>query len=360
MAIIDVSDLRRTLRSRSGLRRTEKVVEAVRGISFQVERGELYGLLGPNGAGKTTTIKMLITLLLPTGGRIEVLGHDVVASPREVRRRVGYVFGGDRGLYERLSGLDNLRYFAELYAVPAREQRARIGELLDLVGLTGREKERVEGYSRGMRQRLHIARGLLHRPEVLFLDEPSIGIDPVGARELRQAVKALIAQGTTVLLTTHYMFEADELCDRIAVLAGGRIVAEGTPEQLKQKVSVGNVVAVSAFACTGLGLANAALSLRVREVAVLPNLVVGVLLVFAGVNVPLSELPDWMAAVAAWLPLTHGIAAAREVAAGAGLASVRDDVLAEAGLGVLYVVVGLALLAWFERESRRKATLDVA
>ncbi|WP_327008277.1 ABC transporter ATP-binding protein [Dactylosporangium sp. NBC_01737] len=251
MSVIDVSRLGRTFRSRSGLRRTEKVVEAVRGISFQVERGELFGLLGPNGAGKTTTIKMLITLLLPTSGRIEVLGHDVVARPREVRRRVGYVFGGDRGLYERLSGLDNLRYFAELYAVPAREQRARIGELLELVGLTGREHERVEGYSRGMRQRLHIARGLLHRPEILFLDEPSIGIDPVGARELRQTVKALIEQGTTVLLTTHYMFEADELCDRIAVLAGGRIVAEGTPEQLKQKVSVGNVLEVEVFGLPG-------------------------------------------------------------------------------------------------------------
>ena len=134
---------------------------------------------------------MLITLLLPTSGSARVLGHDVVADPREVRRRVGYVFGGDRGLYERLSGLDNLRYFAELYGVPAREQKARIGELLELVGLTGREKERVEGYSRGMRQRLHIARGLLHKPEVLFLDEPSIGIDPVGARELRTTVADL-------------------------------------------------------------------------------------------------------------------------------------------------------------------------
>ena len=166
-------------------------VEAVRGVDFAVERGELFGLLGPNGAGKTTTIKMLITLLLPTSGSARVLGHDVVEDPRAVRRRVGYVFGGDRGLYERLSGLDNLRYFAELYGVPAREQKARIAELLELAGLAGREKERVEGYSRGMRQRLHIARGLLHKPEVLFLDEPSIGIDPVGARELRATVADL-------------------------------------------------------------------------------------------------------------------------------------------------------------------------
>jgi ABC-2 type transport system ATP-binding protein len=247
MPVIEVTDLTRTFRSRSRLRRTVRTVEAVRGISFAVERGELFGLLGPNGAGKTTTIKMLITLLLPTSGQVRVLGYDAVARPREVRRRVGYVFGGDRGLYDRLSGLDNLRYFAELYAVPPREQRARIGELLELVGLAGRERERVEGYSRGMRQRLHIARGLLHRPQVLFLDEPSIGIDPVGARELRQTVQTLVELGTTVLLTTHYMFEADELCHRIAVIKAGRIVASGTPEELKARVSLGNVVEVEVF-----------------------------------------------------------------------------------------------------------------
>jgi ABC-2 type transport system ATP-binding protein len=131
--------------------------------------------------------------------------------------------------------------------VPAREQKARIAELLELAGLAGREKERVEGYSRGMRQRLHIARGLLHRPEVLFLDEPSIGIDPVGARELRTTVADLRNAGTTVLLTTHYMFEADELCDRIAVIAGGRIVAEGTPAELKSRVGEGSVVEVEVF-----------------------------------------------------------------------------------------------------------------
>ena len=219
----------------------------MRGVDFAVEQGELFGLLGPNGAGKTTTIKMLITLLLPTAGTARVLGIDVVEDPRAVRRRVGYVFGGDRGLYERLSGLDNLRYFAELYGVPHREQRARIGELLEMVGLTGREKERVEGFSRGMRQRLHIARGLLHRPEVLFLDEPSIGIDPVGARELRGTVAALKEAGTTVLLTTHYMFEADELCNRIAVIAGGRIVGEGTPAELKARVAEGSVVEIEVF-----------------------------------------------------------------------------------------------------------------
>ena len=222
-------------------------VRAVRGVSFQVERGELFGLLGPNGAGKSTTIKVLTTLLLPTSGSARVLGVDVVGNPQEVRRNIGYVFGGDRGLYERLSALDNLRYFAELYAVPYRQQRPRIGRLLDLVGLTGRERERVEGYSRGMRQRLHIARGLLHDPAVLFLDEPSAGLDPVGARKLRAIVAALAREGKAVVLTTHYMYEADELCDRIAVIRGGQIVAEGSPSELKSRASGGRVLEVQAY-----------------------------------------------------------------------------------------------------------------
>jgi ABC-2 type transport system ATP-binding protein len=248
MAAVEAQGIRRTYRLRAGLLRRERNrVEAVRGVSFQVERGELFGILGPNGAGKTTTIKVLITLLLPSAGTARILGVDVVANPREVRRHIGYVFGGDRGLYERLSALDNLRYFAELYAVPYREQRRRIGRLLDLVDLTGRERERVEGFSRGMRQRLHIARGLLHDPTVVFLDEPSIGIDPVGARKLRATISALAQAGKTVVLTTHYMYEADELCDRIAVIHRGQIVAEGSPAELKSRVSGGRLLEVQAY-----------------------------------------------------------------------------------------------------------------
>jgi ABC-2 type transport system ATP-binding protein len=258
--VVEAVDLRRSYLTRTGIvRREKKEVEAVRGVSFGIEQGELFGLLGPNGAGKTTTIKMLITLLLPTSGQATVLGHDVVDAPREVRRHIGYVFGGDRGLYERLNALDNLRYFAELYGVPPREQRKRIGALLELVGLTGREKERVEGFSRGMRQRLHIARGLLHDPEVLFLDEPTIGIDPVGARELRATIATLREQGKTILLTTHYMFEADELCNRIAVIRDGEIAAHGTPAELKQRVAAGTVVEVETF-----GLPEATLSIEER------------------------------------------------------------------------------------------------
>ena len=248
MAVVEAQDLHRTYRTHTGtLRRRVKEIEAVRGVSFAIEKGELFGLLGPNGAGKTTTIKMLITLLIPTSGSARVLGHDVVKEAREVRKRIGYVFGGERGVYERLSGYDNLRYFAELYGVPAKTQKARIEELLELVGLKGREHERAEGYSRGMKQRLHVARGLLHDPEVLFLDEPTIGLDPVGARELRATIASLTDAGKTILLTTHYMFEADALCDRIAVISKGEIVAEGTPGQLKSRVATGSVTEVEVY-----------------------------------------------------------------------------------------------------------------
>src|SRR5438067_7094290 len=248
MGVIEARDLRRTYKTTTGaLRRRTVDVEAVRGVSFQVGEGELFGLLGPNGAGKTTTIKMLITLLIPTAGSARVLGYDVVQDAREVRKRIGYVFGGERGVYERLSGYDNLRYFAELYGVPPRIQKRRIEELLELVGLKGREHERAEGYSRGMKQRLHVARGLLHDPQVLFLDEPTLGLDPVGARDLRSTIASLTAAGKTVLLTTHYMFEADALCDRIAVISQGSIVAEGTPFDLKRGVAQGSVVEVEVY-----------------------------------------------------------------------------------------------------------------
>src|SRR6187399_2937275 len=248
MSVVEAKDLRRTYKTSTGVfRRQGLEVEAVRGVSFAIEKGELFGLLGPNGAGKTTTIKMLITLLIPTSGTASVLGHDVVKDPREVRKRIGYVFGGERGVYERLSGYDNLRYFAELYGVPPKTQKPRIEELLELVGLKGREHERTEGYSRGMKQRLHVARGLLHDPEVVFLDEPTIGLDPVGARELRATIGTLTQAGKTILLTTHYMFEADALCDRIAVITQGEIVAEGTPGELKSRVASGAVTEVEVY-----------------------------------------------------------------------------------------------------------------
>jgi ABC-2 type transport system ATP-binding protein len=248
MAVIEVEGLSRTYRSRTGMvRRRTAVVEALRDVTFEVERGELFGLLGPNGAGKTTMIKVLTTLLLPSSGSARVLGHDVRREARKIRGRIGYVFGGDRGLYDRLSGLDNLRYFADLYRVSPRTRRARIDELLEQVELKGRERERVETYSRGMKQRLHIARGLLHDPELLFLDEPTIGLDPLGARELRETIAGLHEAGKTILLTTHYMYEADALCQRIAVIANGSFVRTGTPSDLKAVVGDHTIVEIETF-----------------------------------------------------------------------------------------------------------------
>ena len=288
--VIEAVDLVRTYRTSTGVFRRRTIeVEAVRGVSFAVERGELFGLLGPNGAGKTTTIKMLITLLIPTSGQARVLGHDVVKDSREVRKQIGYVFGGEKGLYERLSALDNLRYFAELYAVPPRDQRRRIDELLELVGLKGRERERVEGYSRGMRQRLHIARGLLHDPPVVFLDEPTIGVDPVGARELRATIRSLADAGKTVLLMTHYMFEADELCDRIAVINKGLIVAEGTPRDLKAIVADRTIVEIEAFGVTDAAIERVRTAPGVTSVSVEEREQAQVLLVQSATGLELTQ-----------------------------------------------------------------------
>jgi len=227
---------------RGRIRRTRHENIALAGIDLTIQPGELFGLLGPNGAGKTTATKILTTLLLPDAGEAWVLGLDVIKQTDAVRRRIGFVFGGERGLYWRLSGLDNLRYFADLYRIPPDVSRRRINELLDQLGLAGREHDKVEVYSRGMKQRLHLARGLLNDPEVLFLDEPTIGLDPVGARELRLLIRKLADAGKTIFLTTHYMFEADAICDRIAVIKKGAVVAEGTPVTIKRMVENQGVV----------------------------------------------------------------------------------------------------------------------
>jgi len=258
---IVVSDLRRIYRSSKGVfRKKQEIVEAVKGISFEVEFGELFGLVGPNGAGKTTTIKMLTTLLTPTSGAAKVLGFDVAKDVIDIRRRIGIIFGGERGLYYRVSGRENLRYFADLYGVPVSKRDKRITDLLDLVGLSDRADTKVEGYSRGMKQRLHIAKGLINDPDVIFMDEPTIGLDPEAARETRAMIKGLVEKGKTILLTTHYMFEADELCSRIAVISNGKIVALDSPSELKKFVKDITVIEVEAF-----GLANTDLDVLRRQ-----------------------------------------------------------------------------------------------
>jgi ABC-2 type transport system ATP-binding protein len=251
-------------------RRGKTPVSALRDVTLSIPRGQVFGLLGPNGAGKTTFVRTLATLLVPTSGTVRVAGHDVVREPQAVRRSVGCVFGGDAGLYERLSGRDNLRYFAELYGVPGKVARRRTGELLEAMGLAAKADHRVETYSRGMRQRLHLARGLIHDPDVVLLDEPTIGIDPVGARELRALVQELRGRGKTVLLTTHYMYEADELCDQIAVIVHGEIAARGTSAQLKSMVEAATLIEVEVRGVSeaGIGAVREIPGVRAVEVEV--------------------------------------------------------------------------------------------
>ena len=220
-------DLQREFVSRGlfgGIRRTQ----ALKGVNLSVPRGSVFGLLGPNGAGKTTTVRILSTLLTPTKGSASILGFDVMRETAKVRACIGFVLGGDRGLYGRLSGKQNLEYFAALNHLEPRLASSRADELLTTVGLFERRNDRVEQYSRGMKQRLHIARGLLTDPDVVFMDE---------LQEVRAIIPQLAERSKTVLLTTHYMFEADVLCDRLALIDHGEIVAEGSPSEIKRKVS---------------------------------------------------------------------------------------------------------------------------
>ncbi len=216
--MIEVYDLRRVFGDK----------EAVAGISFQARRGEIFGLLGPNGAGKTTTIRMLTGQIDPSGGSAKVAGCDVVKDRAQLKERIGVVFE-EQNLYERLSARLNLEFSCWLYGLP----KSRADETLELVHLRDRAKDPARAYSNGMRQRLMIARALLHQPPVLFLDEPSRGLDPISAREVRTIIKRLSEEGTTILLTTHLMEEADLLCEHVAFIANGKIVADDTPRNLK-------------------------------------------------------------------------------------------------------------------------------
>jgi ABC-2 type transport system ATP-binding protein len=210
-----------------------------------VRKGEIFGLLGPNGAGKTTTIKMLSTLLIPTSGNVRILGMDAVGGKeKEIREKINLVSGGERGLYYRLTGRQNLRFFSNIYNIPKEKQDGLIERLLGIVKITDAADIKVEDYSRGMKQRMHIARALVNDPEILFLDEPTIGLDPEIAREVRALVKHLANSGTTIMLTTHYMYEAEELCDRIMIISGGCPVGYGTVAELKRLVADTNIIEV--------------------------------------------------------------------------------------------------------------------
>ncbi|MCP2340826.1 ABC transporter ATP-binding protein [Actinomadura rupiterrae] len=218
-AAVSASALRRTYE-----RKRKDAVVALDDLTLSIARNEIHGLLGPNGAGKTTLVKILSTVLLPTAGTARVLGHDVVAETRTVRTLVGLVLGGDRGLYDRLSARRNLLFWGALYKLDARTVRRRADALLERVGLAERADDPVERFSRGMRQRLHLARGLLHEPQVLFLDEPTSGLDPVAAVAFRRLVLELRDEGRTFLLATHDMDEATALCDRVSLIDRGRLL----------------------------------------------------------------------------------------------------------------------------------------
>ncbi len=226
---MEAEGLVKTYRSRAG------TVEAVRGVDLRVQAGEVFGFLGPNGAGKSTTVKMLTTLLSITAGRARVAGLDVAREPDAVRRQIGVALQ-EAGLDPRQTGRELLVLQGRLFDLSATDAAARAVELLELVELSDAADRPIKGYSGGMRRRLDLASALVHEPEVLFLDEPTTGLDPVSRLTVWDEVRRINERGTTVFLTTQYLEEADQLCDRLAIIDGGRIVREGTPERLKAEL----------------------------------------------------------------------------------------------------------------------------
>jgi ABC-2 type transport system ATP-binding protein len=231
---VEVDEITRVYEPR---RRRGKRVVALDEVALSIPEGEIHGLLGPNGAGKTTLVKILSTVLLPTAGRARVLGHDVVTETKAVRPLIGIVFGGERGLYTRLTGRQNLEYWGALYKLSGAETRRRAGEVAKRVGLEDRADQRAEEYSHGMKQRLNLARGLMGDARVLFLDEPTTGLDPLASRDFRVLIGELRDEGRTILLTTHDMVEAETVCDRVTLIDRGRVIATETPRSLGTLIS---------------------------------------------------------------------------------------------------------------------------
>jgi len=239
-AIIETRGLRKSFSSRAG--REKKIVEAVRGVDLAVHEGEIFGFLGPNGAGKTTTLRMLATLIEPDGGTATIAGADLRKRPGEVRRRIGYVAQGG-STWEEVTAREELVLHARMYGIRKADAQARAARALEAFQLTEFADRKCKTYSGGQRRRVAIALGIIHEPRVVFLDEPTTGLDPQSRVHMWDEIRRLRAEGMTVFLTTHYLDEADALCDRIAIMDNGLIVAEGTPEELKREIS-GDVVTV--------------------------------------------------------------------------------------------------------------------
>ena len=230
MLAIDVRSLRRTYKVGA----TGKEVVGLNDVSLQINQGEVHGLLGPNGAGKTTLVKVLSTILLPSSGEVKVLGHDVVLEPKKVRAVIGLLLGGDKGLYSKLTARQNLEYWAALYDVPFSETSKRVDKLIQRVGLAGKADSKAETFSRGMKQRLHLARAMISDAPILFFDEPTLGMDPIAARDFRKLITELKSEGKTLLIATHDMAEAEIVCDRVTLIDKGKILAVEPPQSLSR------------------------------------------------------------------------------------------------------------------------------
>ena len=228
----------------SNLRKTFDNIDALKGISFNIPQGECYGLLGPNGAGKTTTISVMSTVVEQNEGEVKIAGYDLKKNPLECKKNIGVVTQ-EIALYNDLSAYDNLLFWGGIYNVPKPELKERIDELVTLFGLEDRKNDKVKTYSGGMKRRVNIASALLHKPKVLFMDEPTVGIDPQSRNLIFEVVEKLHKDGMTIIYTTHYMEEAERLCDRIGIIDNGEIVAQGTLDELRTSGSMKETVVIS-------------------------------------------------------------------------------------------------------------------
>lgn len=235
----------------SNLKKSFNTVDALKGISFHIPQGACYGLLGPNGAGKTTTISILSTVIEPDDGEITIAGFDLRKNPLECKKNIGVVTQ-EIALYNELSGYDNLLFWGSLYEIPRKELKERIDETLVLLGLTDRKNDKVKTYSGGMKRRINIGTALLHKPKILFMDEPTVGIDPQSRNLIFEVVEKLHQEGTTIIYTTHYMEEAERLCDQIGIMDNGAIIAQGTLNELRTLRSMKESVVISSANLTDI------------------------------------------------------------------------------------------------------------